>query len=76
MEWNDKNGISYKVNWYTLYQDINKSDAMIITFNQQWEFFKYINMNQRIKNHVKSNFAFLINCINQIYLEYPQKINY
>ena len=76
MEWNNKNGIPYKVNWYTLYQNINKSDSMIITFNQQWDFFKYINMNQRIKNHVKSNFAFLINCINQIYLEYPQKINY
>lgn len=74
MEWNDRNGIPYKINWTTLYQKINKSNEMKITFKQQWEFFQYINFNQRRGNYVKSNFAFLLNCVNQIYLEHPQKI--
>jgi hypothetical protein len=76
MEWTNKNGISFKVNWYTLYQNLNESNEMILSFYQQWNFFKYINMNQTKNNNTKSNFAFLLNCVNEIYLEHPQKIYY
>ena len=76
MEWTDKNGIPTTVNWTTLYQIANKSNVMILTFEQQWKFFQYINYNQRRNDQVLSNFAFLLNVVNSIYLEHPQKIYY
>ena len=76
MEWTDKNGIQTTVNWTTLYQIVNKSNVMILTFEQQWRFFQYINYNQRRNDQTLSNFAFLLNIVNSIYLEYPQKIYY
>jgi hypothetical protein len=76
MEWTDKNGIQTTVNWTTLYQIVNKSNVMILTFEQQWRFFQYINYNQRRNDQTLSNFAFLLNVVNSIYLEYPQKIYY
>jgi len=74
MQWTNKNGISTTVNWNTLYQITNKSDIMILSFEQQWKFFQYINYNQRKNNQTLSNFAFLLNIVNSIYLEHPQKI--
>lgn len=68
MEWTNKNGISYKVNWNTVYQNINETNGMIISFTQQWNFFQYIYYNKN------SNFAFLLTTVNEIYLETPQKI--
>ena len=76
MEWTDKNGIPTTVNWTTLYQIANKSNVMILTFEQQWRFFQYINYNQRRNDQTLSNFAFLLNIVNSIYLEHPQKIYY
>lgn len=76
MQWNNKNGIQTVVNWNTYYQVINKSDVMILSFEQQWRFFQYINYNQTKNNETLSNFAFLLNIVNSIYLEYPQKIYY
>ena len=76
MEWTDKNGIQTTVNWTTLYQIANKSNVMILTFEQQWRFFQYINYNQRRNDQTLSNFAFLLNVVNSIYLEHPQKIYY
>jgi hypothetical protein len=73
-EFTNKNGISYKVPWYCYYQKVNKSNEMIISFNQQWNFFKYINNNQTRAGNSASNFAFLLNHVNKIYLEHPQKI--
>lgn len=73
-EWTDKNGISFKIKWYTLYQVINKSNGMIITFEQQWRFFQYINFN-RSKNGT-SHFTYLLNTLNELYLEYVQRIYY
>jgi hypothetical protein len=74
MEFTNKSGISFSIKWITLYQIINKSNEMILNFRQQWKFFQYINYNQRRGNVTVSNFAYLLNCINEIYLEYPQKI--
>lgn len=74
MEWTNKNGINFKVNWLTLYQIVNKSDAMIITFDQQWNFFQYINFNKR--EQTISNFTYLLNILNELYLEYVQRISY
>jgi hypothetical protein len=74
MEFTNKSGISFSIKWITLYQIINKSNEMILNFRQQWKFFQYINYNQRRGNITVSNFAYLLNCINEIYLEYPQKI--
>ena len=74
MEWTNKNGIPFKINWETIYQIVNESNSMILSFEQQWNFFKYINSNQTINGNTLSNFAYLLNNINEIYLEYPQKI--
>jgi len=68
MEWTNKNGISYKVNWHTVYQNINETDGLIISFTQQWNFFQYIYYNKN------SNFIFLLTTVNEIYLETPKKI--
>lgn len=76
MEWTNKNGIPTTVNWTTLYQIANKSNVMQLTFEQQWRFFQYINYNQRRNDQTLSNFAFLLNIVNSIYLENPQKIYY
>ncbi len=67
-EFTDKNNIPFKIKWITVYQEKNESNAMILSFTQQWEFFKYINQNP------DSNFKYLLNTINEIYLEKPQKI--
>jgi hypothetical protein len=69
MEFTDKYGIPFAVKWNTLYQIKNKSNEMILSFEQQWKFFQYINQNVTL-----SNFKFLLNTINEIYLEIPQKI--
>ena len=73
MEWTNKNGISYKIPWLTLYQINNEANEMILNFTQQWNFFAYINNNKR-GNFIASNFAYLLNIVNEIYLEYVQKI--
>lgn len=73
-EFTNKNGISYRVSWYCYYQQVNKSNGMILSFNQQWNFFKYINNNQTRDGNTLSNFAFLLNHVNKIYLSHPQKI--
>jgi hypothetical protein len=74
MEGTNKSGISFSIKWTTTYQIINESTEMILNFNQQWNFFKYINYNRERNNIITSNFSYLLNVINQIYLEYPQKI--
>jgi len=72
MEWTNKNGISCKINWITYYQIENESNEMILSFEQQWRFFQYINLLNR--QSITSNFGYLLNIINSIYLEKPQKI--
>jgi hypothetical protein len=72
MEWTNKNGISCKINWVTKYQIDNESNEMILSFEQQWRFFQYINLLNR--QNVTSNFGYLLNIVNSIYLEKTQKI--
>ena len=72
MEWTNKNGISCKINWLTKYQIDNESNEMILSFEQQWRFFQYINLLNR--QNVTSNFGYLLNIVNSIYLEKSQKI--
>jgi hypothetical protein len=74
MEWTNKTGISYSIKWNTVYQVVNDSNEMILNFNQQWRFFQYINYHQTRNNITTSNFAYLLNVVNEIYLEHPQKI--
>jgi hypothetical protein len=74
MEWTNKTGISFSVKWNTLYQIINESNEMILNFTQQWKFFQYINYHQTRNKITTSNFAYLLNIINEIYLEFPKKI--
>ena len=69
MEWTDKNGAPIRMNWLTFYEVQNDINVMIINFEQQWKLFKYINA-----YGPRSNFYFLLNTVNQIYLEFPQKI--
>ena len=74
MEWTNKTGISFAIKWNTIYQVINESNEMILSFKQQWNFFQYVNYHQTRNNVTISNFAYLLNVINSIYLENPQKI--
>jgi hypothetical protein len=67
-EFTDKNSIPFKVKWYTIYQVKNNTNEMILSFEQQWNFFQYINQ------YNNCNFKFLLNTINEIYLSKPQKI--
>jgi hypothetical protein len=76
MEWTNKNGISFKMKWLTVYQILNDNNETVITFEQQWKFFQYINSHQTRNGITPSNFAFLLNIVNKIYLEHPQKIYY
>jgi hypothetical protein len=75
MEFTNKNGIEFKVPWLTYYQITNESNAMILSFEQQWKFFQYINFYQRKNDNITlSNFTFLLNNVNALFLEKPQKI--
>lgn len=69
MEFTVKRGIPFKIQWLTIYQIKNKSNEMILSFTQQWRFFQYVN--NTINN---SNFKYLLNAVNEIYLEKPEKI--
>jgi hypothetical protein len=64
----DKNGIPFKIKWITFYQIKQQSNEMILTFEQQWKFFQYINQ------YNNSHFKFLLNTVNEVYLEKPQQI--
>ena len=70
--WKGGNGCSFPMNYLTVYQIQQENNEMIITFTQQWKFFKYIQQNQIRPS--PSYFVFLINILFQIYLEHPQKI--
>jgi hypothetical protein len=74
MEWTNKNGISYVIPWITFYQINNESNEMILSFEQQWKFFQYINKSKRSREKISSNFAYLLDIINSIYLEHPTNI--
>ena len=67
MEWTNKNGVSTNISWITYYQILNDSNRMVLSFEQQWKFFQYIQMNT-------SNFRYMLNIINQVYLEIVKKI--
>lgn len=77
-QWTDKNGTDYKIPWQTYQQAVNtpNSPYYILTFTNQWRLFQYINQNQIRNRETRSNFAYLLNIINSIYLEKPQKIYY
>ncbi len=70
--WKGGSGCSFPMNYLTFYQIQQENNEMIITFTQQWKFFKYIQQNQIRPS--PSYFVFLINTLFEIYLEHPQKI--
>jgi hypothetical protein len=73
-QWNNRNGTKYKMPWLTYIQVNNDSNEVVISFTEQWKLFQYIHTNQQRNGYTKSNFAYLINIVNSIYLEKPQKI--
>jgi hypothetical protein len=73
-QWNNKNGTQYKMPWLTYIQVNNNSNEVVISFTEQWKLFQYIHMNQQRNGYTRSNFAYLINIVNTIYLQHPQKI--
>jgi hypothetical protein len=77
-QWTDKNGISYKLPWYSYQLAVKtpNSGYYLLSFKNQWKLFQYINQNQIRNGGTKSNFAYLLNIVNSIYLEKPQKIYY
>ena len=66
MEWTDKNGAPLRIPWVSFYMVVNSINTMIISFEQQWRLYQYININTR---QGSSNLYFLINTINQLFLE-------
>jgi hypothetical protein len=77
-EWNNKNGAPYKIPWLTYQNVINtpNSQPYLLTFKNQWKIFQYTNQNQTRNNTTRSNFAYLLNIVNGLYLENPQKVYY
>jgi hypothetical protein len=73
-QWTNKNGTQYKMPWLTYIQVNNESNEVVISFKEQWKLFQYINTNLQRNGYTKSNFAYLINIVNSIYLETPQQI--
>jgi hypothetical protein len=73
-QWTNKNGTQYKMPWLTYIQVNNDSNEVVISFKDQWKLFQYINTNLQRNGYTRSNFAYLINIVNSIYLEKPQKI--
>jgi len=73
-QWNNKNGTQYKMPWLTYIQVNNDSNEVVISFSEQWRLFQYIHTNQQRNGFTRSNFAYLINIVNSIYLEKPQKV--
>ena len=73
-QWTNKNGTQYKMPWLTYIQVNNSSNEVVISFTEQWRLFQYINTNLKRNGYTKSNFAYLINIVNSIYLEKPQQI--
>jgi hypothetical protein len=73
-EWNNRNGTPYKMPWLTYIQVNNDSNEVVISFKDQWKLFQYIHTNQQRNGYTKSNFSYLINIVNSIYLESPQKV--
>jgi hypothetical protein len=73
-QWTNKNGTQYKMPWLTYIQVNNDSNEVVISFTEQWKLFQYIHMNQQRNGFTRSNFAYLINIVNSIYLQHPQKI--
>jgi len=73
-QWNNKNGTQYKMPWLTYIQVNNNSNEVIVSFSEQWRLFQYIHTNQQRNGYTRSNFAYLINIVNSIYLEKPQKV--
>ena len=68
-EFTNRIGANLRVPWKAYYNKINKTNNFIITFTQQWKLYKYINLNQRIQTTTNSNYAFLLNSINQIIIK-------
>jgi hypothetical protein len=73
-QWNNRNGTQYKMPWLTYIQVNNSSNEVVISFKEQWKLFQYIHTNQQRNGYTRSNFAYLINIVNSIYLQHPQKI--
>jgi hypothetical protein len=73
-EFTDRMGANLRVPWRAYYNQKNKTNNFIITFRQQWSLYAYINQNQRKQNVTTSNYAFLLNTINNVCL--PKNGNY
>lgn len=73
-EFTDRMGANLRVPWRAYYNQKNKTNNFIITFRQQWSLYAYINQNQRKQSVTISNYAFLLNTINNVCL--PKNGNY
>ena len=75
IEFNDKIGGCLTVPWRANYNELNKTNNFIVTFTQQWNLYAYIIRFQRRQNITISNYAFLLNTINNLLLNKFYKIN-
>ncbi len=57
MEFQAKQGRGYRVPWITKYQIVNEQNYMLLSFQQQYQFLKYLLMTRN------SNFLFLVNIV-------------
>ena len=75
LEFNNRIGGCLTVPWRANYNEINQINNFIVTFRQQWNLYAYINRFQRRQNITLSNYAFLLNTINNLSLDKFYKIN-
>ena len=68
-------GANLKVPWKAYYNQKNKTNNFIITFRQQWSLYAYINQHQRKQTATISNYAFLLNTINNLCLSQNENLN-
>lgn len=65
-EMTNRTGSQIKVPWISKYNIKNEINEMIITFEQQWKFYIYINKYKTNYMNLISNFAFLLKNVNDL----------
>ena len=66
MEMNNKKGSQIKVPWIAKYNIDNETNDMIVTFEQLWNLYIYINKYKTNYMNLISNFAFLLKNLNEL----------
>ena len=69
----NKQASGFTLKWKSL-QEVKTGRQVIVTYGQQYNLWYYINNNQTRNGSTRSNFAFMMNIINELFYERPQKV--